>query len=332
MIVKAYQASHRISQARQAGYPVFDYLAQQDMDEATIRSIAAVLDPARDYLVLPASNGDDLTYYPRALVLAAVATGVPVWVYPVHRQVDAAHYFQLGVAGAWVKPGFGYTSGASAIATADTWASKAIASGEMSRLPDAASIAPSWTGTDELSLGVPAVSSSSLLRTAIASSRRPTDLPHLVLGILDVLAGRLDLEPDPRVRPRRRYLRASAGPQRRLSRPHASGRAAPALPAFGENPGGQAPRRNRHPGSGTPTVMAVISNSDVSTGHDPWTRTDVRSQIASAHRPDSTVRGVECLHTSGAAPWISTPLAFRTFKVRTPRAPRSRAHASRRTP
>lgn len=153
IIVKAYKRSPRIREAQQAGYPVFNYLSTGDMTAETIAATAARLRVAHDYLVLPATNGDDLTYYPDELVAGAVSHGVPVWVYPIHRRVDAAHYFRRGVVGA-VSSSYGYTSSGSAIATTDSWAGKAIASGEMTRQPNNPRIAPSWTGRNELTLDV----------------------------------------------------------------------------------------------------------------------------------------------------------------------------------
>lgn len=151
VIVKAYWTSRRIRAAKAQGYPVFAYLGPEDMKPARIAAIARGLDPLADYLVLPATAGDELTYYPDALIAGAVAYGVPVWIYPVHRRVDAAHYFGLGVAGA-VTSSYRYVSGNAPTATSDDWAGKRVAPGEMSRQPDRASTAPEWTGRDELTL------------------------------------------------------------------------------------------------------------------------------------------------------------------------------------
>lgn len=154
VIVKAYRTSRRIAQAQAAGYPVFAYLGPQDMTTRQIGEVARTLHPDRDCLVLPATTGDDLTYFPDALITEAVAHGVPVWVYPVHRRADAAHYFALGVAGA-VTSSYAYVSSDSAAATHDCWEGKRIAPGEMTRQPESAAIAPLWTGTEELTLATP---------------------------------------------------------------------------------------------------------------------------------------------------------------------------------
>lgn len=78
VIIKAPFSSSRIGQARAAGYPVFGYFgAVSDLSLARITALAAQLDHAADYLVLP-------TYGARGslnpdLVSHAVSTGIPVW-------------------------------------------------------------------------------------------------------------------------------------------------------------------------------------------------------------------------------------------------------------
>jgi glycerophosphoryl diester phosphodiesterase len=152
VVVKAYHTSSRIGQAQRAGFPVFGYLSDSDMSTDVISTFAVTLDPRRDYLGIPATvHFDDVTYQPDDLVALAVASGVPTWVYPVHRRADAAHYFARGVVGA-LSSSFGYTTSTKALMTADAWAVKAIASGEMTRSPDTAELAPSWTAADELTL------------------------------------------------------------------------------------------------------------------------------------------------------------------------------------
>jgi len=151
VIVKVFRGSRRIAEAKAAGYPVFVYLATPDMTPQILAKTAAALDPARDYLVIPATTGDAITYYPDEIVHAAVATGVPVWVYPIHRRSDFAHYTALGVKGA-VSASIGYTTGVTSIRRADDWADKKVGAGQVSRRPDDPSTAPAWTGEDELTL------------------------------------------------------------------------------------------------------------------------------------------------------------------------------------
>jgi glycerophosphoryl diester phosphodiesterase len=151
VIVKAYYSSVRIQQAKAAGLPVFAYLSPADMNEPTIATAAARLD-RNDLLVLPADNGDYVTYYPDALIDSAKAHGVPLLVYPIHRRADAEHYFRLGVSGA-VSSDYGYTSTNTAAATSDNWASKRISSGEKPKMPDSRSLAGAWTSVNEFTLG-----------------------------------------------------------------------------------------------------------------------------------------------------------------------------------
>lgn len=151
VILKAYHASHRIADAKAIGLPIFSYVSPADMSSAVIARAAGALQASSDYLVLPATTGDDVTYYPASLISAARSSGIALMVYPVHRRADAAYYFALGVAGA-VTSDYGYSVGTVATATADTWASKRIATGELPKKPDSRSLAGAWTGSDELTL------------------------------------------------------------------------------------------------------------------------------------------------------------------------------------
>lgn len=151
VIVKAYHSSIRIPEAKAAGLPVFAYLSPADMTVATIDAATARLD-RNDFLVMPADNGDYVTYYPDELIAAAKAHGVPLLVYPIHRRAEAAHYFRLGVVGA-VTSDYGYTSTDTAAATSDNWASKRISAGEKPKMPDSRSLAGAWTALNELTLG-----------------------------------------------------------------------------------------------------------------------------------------------------------------------------------
>jgi hypothetical protein len=151
VIVKAYYSSVRIPQAKAAGLPVFSYLSPADMTEPIIATAAARLD-RNDLLVLPADNGDYVTYYPDALIASAKAHRVPLLVYPIHRRADAAHYFRLGVSGA-VTSDYGYTTTDTAAATSDSWTGKRIVAGEKPKMPDSRSLAGAWTSTNELTLG-----------------------------------------------------------------------------------------------------------------------------------------------------------------------------------
>lgn len=153
IVVKAYWRSPRVAQARAAGFPVFAYFGTGEVTAANAATLAGRLDSRRDHLGIPATDGDELTYLPADTVRAVVAHGVPVWVYPVHRRADVAYFSALGVAGA-VSSSFAYTTGAISPATADDWAAKRVSAGQISRQPDRASIAPTWTGVDELSLAV----------------------------------------------------------------------------------------------------------------------------------------------------------------------------------
>ena len=151
VIVKAYYSSSRISEAKAAGLPVFSYLSPADMNEPTIATAAARL-TSQDLLVLPADNGDYVTYYPDALIASAKAHQVPLVMYQIHRRADAEHYFRLGASG-MVTSDYGYTTSSTPAATSDNWADKRISSGEKPKMPDSRSLAGAWTSLNELTLG-----------------------------------------------------------------------------------------------------------------------------------------------------------------------------------
>ncbi|MBM7798513.1 glycerophosphoryl diester phosphodiesterase [Microlunatus panaciterrae] len=154
VIFKLFYESPRIDEAKAAGYPVFVYLGRTaDLVPSIIDPIVAKLDRDRDYLVIPAFGADAVTFTDDAIVQRCVATNVPVWVYPVHRRSDADHFFGLGVAGA-ICSSYGYVSRREPTATTDTWRYKAIASGEMTKDPASDAFALTWTGEDELTLGL----------------------------------------------------------------------------------------------------------------------------------------------------------------------------------
>jgi glycerophosphoryl diester phosphodiesterase len=149
VIMKFFHRSHNIAVAKAAGYPVFVYLGGGDVSAKTISDAAAGLDRVKDCLVIPttAGTGD----IPDALVAAAVKTGVPTWVYPVHRRVEADHYFALGVSGV-VTSSIGYSAQSIPPVRRDDWRSGAIQPGQLSRDPVGVGHAPIWRPDGALTL------------------------------------------------------------------------------------------------------------------------------------------------------------------------------------
>lgn len=146
VIIKASYDSKRIPEAKAAGYPVFAYFGSvADVTADRITALTGGLDAHRDYLILPTGASDDL-------VRRAVATGIPTWIFPVHRRSQASRFFALGCQGA-VCSSLHYVSTATPTATADTWSFGAIAPGEMTKDPGSAAYSPTWSGAD-LQLGV----------------------------------------------------------------------------------------------------------------------------------------------------------------------------------
>ena len=151
VIVKSHFTSKRWASAQLSGFPVFCYFGTASETTASaIAAIGARLDPRRDYLVIPGFRQDG-TFLGDELVEAAVATGVPVWAYPLHRRSDATHFFERGAQGA-ICSSYGYLTEAVPAVTTDDWAAQAIASGEMSKDPASNSYAPKFSADGELIL------------------------------------------------------------------------------------------------------------------------------------------------------------------------------------
>ena len=151
VIVKAYYSSATWRKAKSVGLPVFCYFGVAT--EVTVESIAAIgaeLDPELDCLVIPGFAADG-TYISDEVVVAAVATMVPVWVHPLHRRSEVSHFFELGAQGA-ICSSFGYAVGAVAPLTGDDWAQQAIEPGEMSRAPASITYSPKFTANGNLVL------------------------------------------------------------------------------------------------------------------------------------------------------------------------------------
>lgn len=153
IIIKLDASSPRIPMAKEAGYPVFAYLGNADVaTEAAIRSLAARLDARRDVLVLPSRKDHDLL--PQRLYQAAVNTGVPVWVFPVHRRYEVDYFSLLGVQG-MITASIGYTSrGVPAVKT-DDWAKGQLGLGELTRNPYSNAFNLNWPEAGVIELPTP---------------------------------------------------------------------------------------------------------------------------------------------------------------------------------
>ncbi len=150
VIVKVHHTSDVLALAAAEGYPRFGYLgAPDEVTPAAVAALGAALDARRDVLVLPAGSGSsDTPFLDDGLVRAAVATGVPVWVFPLHRRAELRHFLDLGVRGA-VCAGYGYLAAAVAPVRTDSWADRRVAPGELAL---AVTTPPTWTADGQLVL------------------------------------------------------------------------------------------------------------------------------------------------------------------------------------
>lgn len=153
VVIKLDASSPRIDMAKKEGYPVFAYLGNADVaTAAAVTSLAKRLDPKRDVMVLPAR--DDHALMPAKLFQTAVATGVPVWVFPVHRRSEAKYFTMLGVQGL-IAPCIGYLAGVVPPARSDNWAGEALSPGELTRNPYSDAYALSWLTEAALTIPTP---------------------------------------------------------------------------------------------------------------------------------------------------------------------------------
>jgi hypothetical protein len=149
-MVKVHHTSDVMALAAADGYSRFAYLGSPaEVTAPNIAALQKVLDPARDVLVIAAGLGPATQpFLPDALVRAAVDTGIPVWVFALHRRSELQHFVDLGVRGA-VCSGYGYLAGAVPPVTRDAWSQQRVAPGELAL---GAMTPPRWTPDGELVL------------------------------------------------------------------------------------------------------------------------------------------------------------------------------------
>lgn len=144
VVCKLHQSSRRIPRSRAAGLPVFCYFgAPEEVTADRLVEVGATLNREQDLLVIPTGDGDNAL--PDPLVAAAVATGIPVCVFPVHRRSEVDYFAARGVQG-FVTSSYGYVAGAVAPVTATEWEQGAIAPGEMTVRPELAEFGLAWPG------------------------------------------------------------------------------------------------------------------------------------------------------------------------------------------
>lgn len=153
VMIKLDASSPRIAMAKKAGFPVFAYLGNPEVaTESAVTALAGRLDPKRDALVLPALNEFDLM--PAKLFQRAVSTGVPIWVFPVHRRQEAKYYTLLGVQGL-IAPSIGYLSGVIPPARSDDFPAGDLTPGMLTRSPYSNAFGLSWVDDGAITIPTP---------------------------------------------------------------------------------------------------------------------------------------------------------------------------------
>jgi glycerophosphoryl diester phosphodiesterase len=133
VMLKTYFKSKRITEAKSQGLGVFAYYTTPaEMTIESVQTVASLLSPRTDAIVVP--NSGPGGYLAPELVENAVATGIPIWPYPLHRRSDLTHYSALGMAGA-VTSNIGYLLGKTEVGLADQWARGIAVAGELTRDP-----------------------------------------------------------------------------------------------------------------------------------------------------------------------------------------------------
>lgn len=153
VMIKLDASSPRIAMAKKAGFPVFAYLGNAEVaSESAVRALAKRLDPKRDAMVLPARN--EFQLMPSKLLQTAVGTGVPVWVFPIHRREEATYFSLLGVQGL-VAPSIGYLSGAIPPARSDDFPAGDLTPGMLTRSPYSSAFGLSWLEDGAIAIPTP---------------------------------------------------------------------------------------------------------------------------------------------------------------------------------
>ncbi|TCM43726.1 glycerophosphodiester phosphodiesterase [Kribbella sp. VKM Ac-2568] len=151
VMLKTYFKSKRITEAKGAGLGVFAYFTTPaEMTVDAIRTVASKLSPGTDAIVVP--NSGPGGYLAPELADAAVATGLPVWPYPLHRRSDVTHYKALGMPGA-VTSNIGYLLAKTKVDVTDQWATGAVVPGELTRDPYDERFAVGWGKDGTILLG-----------------------------------------------------------------------------------------------------------------------------------------------------------------------------------
>jgi glycerophosphoryl diester phosphodiesterase len=151
VMVKTYFKSQRIAEVKSLGLGVFAYFTTpKEMTPEAVQAVAGQLSPRTDAIVVPNSGPNG--YLAAPLLDTALATGIPIWPYPLHRRSDVTHYSALGLGGA-VTSNLGYLTGKTEQATRDQWASGALVPGELTRDPYDDRFAVGWGRGGVIGLG-----------------------------------------------------------------------------------------------------------------------------------------------------------------------------------
>ncbi len=142
VMLKLHHRTQRIPEVRKAGMSVFCYIGDADeLVEPLISQVAEKLDPERDVLAVPAF--DDIDPISDDKLQLALDTGLPVWVFPVHRRWQAEHFHSRGVHGI-ITSSFGYVSRSVLPVRSPGWGTGGISGGQMTRFPDSGAYALEW--------------------------------------------------------------------------------------------------------------------------------------------------------------------------------------------
>ncbi len=142
VMFKLHYRTQRIPEVKAAGMGVFCYIG--DPEEVTpqlVSDVCSGLDKDTDVLVVPAS--DDGGPLSDQRLSTALAGGIPVWVFPVHRRWEAEHFHSRGVEGV-ITSSFGYVTRSVHPVRSIDWTGGAISSGELTRYPETGVYAVEW--------------------------------------------------------------------------------------------------------------------------------------------------------------------------------------------
>jgi len=152
-MIKAYYTSSRIAEAKAAGYKVYGYFG--GYADNTVAHLSTCVSKGIDYLAIYGYSSGTTVITPAEIAQAvnAAPSTMKIWAWPIQRRTERDYFVSNGCEGV-VGDQVGYLMHDTPSAVADSWATKAIAPGELSLNPSLSNGYLTWEGTNQMTLNV----------------------------------------------------------------------------------------------------------------------------------------------------------------------------------